>query len=57
MNRREAVERELRFPAQAAGEDRERMALREALEQAVGGEPALAQDQAVGTVAVEDCWK
>src|SRR5215472_6371020 len=51
---REAVEREAGFPVKAAGEDRQGVVAREAVEKALGGNPAFAKDETVRAVAMEN---
>jgi len=48
------IERELRFPAEAAGKDGERVIFSQTIEEAFGGEPAFAENQTVIGIAQED---
>src|SRR6185312_4977144 len=49
-----SIERDLRFPAESAGKDGERVIRSEAVEQAFAREPALTKNQAVMVIAQEN---
>src|SRR5690349_15139860 len=53
----EAIERDLRFPAEAAGKNGEGVVRGEAVEQSFACEPAFAQDQSIMVVAEKNLLK